>query len=170
MRGSAVIRARILRAALPAATLLLAGCLVSPVERSGAPGSITIPNTNPAAVASAARDVFARYGYRPGPSGMPRWISFERPAGRTGEILFGGPLGNTAIRVRLELAPIPGTGDIRVMPGVRSVRNAGRAGFENETPMLLRAWSAQLRPLMREIKSRSANAGPLGPARAAMRR
>ena len=161
MRGGVERTKRLLRAVLPAAAILLGGCLASPVERSGSPGSITVPNTNPAAVAAAARAVFARYGYAPGPSALPRHISFERAAGRTGEIMFGSPVhNNTAIRVRLDLVPIAGTRDIRVMPSVSRVRNAGRAGFEDETGMLLRSWSAQFRPALREIKARSANAGP----------
>lgn len=139
---------------------LLAGCLASPVERSGGPGSRTIANTNPQAIAAASRDVFAAHGFRPSPSNMPHWIAFERPAGRTGEVMFGGWHGNTAIRVRLALVPIPGTHDIRVMPSVRRVSNAGRAGFERETGMALRSWATQLRPLLREVESRAANAGP----------
>ena len=138
--------------------LALAGCLASPVERSGAPGSVTIRDTNPRAIAAAARQVFARYGYTPGPSGFPRWISFERAAGVAGEILFGGPFGDTAFRVRLDMVPIPGTRDIRVLPSVRRVRNAGRAGFERETGML-RMWSAQFRAALRDIKNAAANAG-----------
>ena len=160
MRRGVNLKMSILRAVLPGAALLLAGCLASPVERSGSPGSITIPNTNPAAVAEAARGVLARYGYTPGPSAPPRRITFERASGRTGEIMFGSPVSNTAIRVRLDLVPIAGTRDIRVMPSVSRVRNAGRAGFEDETGMLLRSWSAQFRPALREIKARSANAGP----------
>ncbi|MBE2181085.1 MAG: hypothetical protein IAE97_11505 [Chthoniobacterales bacterium] len=141
--------------------LLLSGCLVSPVERSGGPGSITIPNTNIRAVADASRKAFARYGYRPAPSNMPHWIAFERPAGRTGEIMFGGWMhGGTAIRVRLNLVPIPGTSDIRIMPSVRRVSNAGRPGFERETTMALRSWAAQLRPVLQDVQSRAANAGP----------
>ncbi len=142
------------------ACLLLAGCVVSPVERSGGPGATTIRNTNPRAIASASRDVFASYGFRPAPWNMPHWIAFDRPAGRTGEIMFGGFQGDTTIRARLALVPIPGTHDIRVMPSIRRVSNAGRAGFERETGMALRSWSSQLRPVLREINSRAANAGP----------
>ncbi len=152
-------RIPVARGALLGACLLMAGCLVSPVERSGGPGSITIPNTNVRAVANASRDAFARHGFRPGPSSLPAWISFERPAGRTGQIMFG-PVGNTAMRVRLTLVQIPGSHDIRVVPRVSSVRNAGRPGFEDETPMLLRSWAAQLRPVLREVKAGAANVGP----------
>lgn len=138
--------------------LALAGCLASPVERSGGPGSVTIPDTNPRAIAAAARQVFARYGYTPGPTGFPRWISFERAAGRTGEIMFGGPFGETAFRVRLDMVPIPGTRDIRVLPTVRRVSNAGRPGFQRETVMM-RMWSAQFRSALRDIKRAAAHAG-----------
>ena len=152
-------RRPVIRGALLGLCILLAGCLVSPVERSGGPGSTTITNTNVRAVANASRDAFARHGFRPGPSGLPQWISFERPAGRTGRLLYG-PIGNTAMRVRLTLVPIPGSNDIRVVPRVSSVRNAGRPGFEDETPMLIRSWAAQLRPVMREINAAASNAGP----------
>lgn len=152
-------RILIIRGALLGACLLMAGCLATPVERSGGPGSITIPNTNVRAVANASRDAFARHGYRPGPSSFPTWISFERPAGRTGRLMYG-PVGSTAVRVRLTLVPIPGGNDIRVVPRVSSVRHAGRPGFEDETPTLLRSWAAQLRPVLREVQAGAANAGP----------
>ena len=41
----------------------LGGCLTSPVARSGGPGSITVANTTPAAIRTAAVAVFPRYGY-----------------------------------------------------------------------------------------------------------
>lgn len=147
------------RSLLAVAVLALAGCLASPVERSGGPGSVTIPDTNPSAIRAAAVRAFARYGYEPGPSGFPRWITFQRPAGRTGNAAFGGPFGDAAIRVRLDLAPVPGTRDIRVMPAVYRVTNASRSRFERETPMS-RMWSGQFRSALQEIKRTSAGAGP----------
>lgn len=141
----------------------LAGCLATPVERTGGPGSITIPNTNTVAVATAAREVFPRYGFSTGPSGLPNWISFQRPVGRTGQLAFGGFHGQTVIRARLTLLPIAGTNDIRVIPRVSNVRSAGVPGFEDETPMIFRSWATQLRPILREIHDRAANAAATPP-------
>jgi hypothetical protein len=143
---------------LVAAILALSGCLATPVERSGGPGSVTISNTNPAAVRAAAVRAFARYGYTPGPSGFPRWITFQRPAGRNGTAAFGGPFTEVAIRVRLDIAPIPGTRDIRVMPSVHRVTSPGRAGFERETPMA-RLWSSQFRAALQDIQRNATGAG-----------
>lgn len=152
------MRRKVRRSFLAGLCLLLAGCLASPVERSGSPGAVTIPDTNPRAITAAARQVFARYGYVPGPSGFPRWVSYERPAGRTGEIMFGGPFGDTAFRVRLDMVPIPGTRDIRVLPSVRRVSNAGRPGFQRETGMM-RMWTTQFRSALRDIRDLAAHAG-----------
>lgn len=147
--------------ALLAVSLALAGCVLSPVERSGGPGSVTIPNTNPVAIARASRTAFARYGFRQSRSAMPHWIAFDRPAGRTGEIMFGGiHAGDTAIRARLTMIPIAGTHDIRVMPTVLRVTDASSASFARETGMLFRSWSSQLRPVLREIQAQASNAGP----------
>jgi len=135
----------------------LAGCLASPVEKSGGPGSITVPNTTPPAILSAAREVFARYGYSPSGGNFPRNIAFERPAGRTGELMFGGFGQTTTIRVQIDLVPLPSSHDIRLMTRVYRVNNAGRAGFESETPML-RVWSSQFNAALREIQMTAANA------------
>jgi hypothetical protein len=143
---------------LVAALFALSGCLASPVERSGGPGSVTISNTNPAAIRAAAVRAFARYGYTPGPSGFPRWITFQRPAGRNGTAAFGSPFTEVAIRVRLDMAPIPGSRDIRVMPSVHRVTNPGRAGFERETPMA-RLWSSQFRAALQDIQRNASGAG-----------
>lgn len=128
------------------------------MERSGGPGSITIPNTNAFAINAAARTVFARYGYRPGPGRLPESISFERPAGRTGELAFGSFNSTTTFRARLRLVPISGTRDIRVMTQLYRVENAGRAGFEREISMM-RSWSGQFNSILREIRDLSENAG-----------
>lgn len=139
---------------------LFSGCLASPVAKSGGPGSITIQNTNAFAIAAAAQTVFPGYGYTPGPGRLPDSMSFDRPAGRTGELMFGSYNNPTTFRVRLRMVPITGTRDIRVTTQVFRVSNAGRAGFEQEVPMM-RTWSSQFNAILRQIRSISENAGPI---------
>lgn len=141
--------------------LLLAGCLASPVATSGGPGSLTVPNTNPNAIASAARRVFAEYGYSPARGQFPSWIAFERPAGVAGSIAFGGPMRTTSFRVRIEMIPIPGSNDFRLRTHVDRVNNANMAGFEDSTKMM-GIWSGQFTPLLRKVRDQAANAGPAG--------
>lgn len=138
---------------------LLAGCLASPVERSGGPGSITVPNTNPHAIFHAAQPVFASYGFTSVRGAFPRSISFERPAGRVGSFAFGGPMQTTSFRVRVDMVQIPGTNDFRLRTQVDRVNNANVAGFESSTQML-RLWSSQFNSILRKIKAEAANAGP----------
>ncbi len=135
------------------------GCLASPVDRAGGPGSITIKNTNPSAIRDAAIPAFARSGYTLSRSSFPQSLSFDRPAGRTGELMFGSFGQTTTIRVRLQLVPLVGTDDIRIMTQVYRVNNAGVAGFERDTAMM-RSWAAQFKPILRQIQSEAANAGP----------
>lgn len=139
--------------------LLLSGCLVSPVAESGGPGSVTVQNTNVAAIVAAAQSAFAHYGYSPGPVVLPHSISFDRPAGRLGEVMFGSHGRTTSFRVRVQMIPIPNTHDFRLVPRISRIGNADRAGFESDTEML-RSWASQLRPVMRQIQSKAANAGP----------
>lgn len=139
--------------------LLLAGCLATPVERTGGPGSITIFNTNPQAVFRTATSVFAAYGYTPGRRNSPTSFSFERPAGRLGELAFGSHMQTTTFRVNVQLVQIPGTNNIRLMASVARVNNANVAGFESSTQMM-RVWSGQFKPILRKIQAGSENAGP----------
>lgn len=136
-----------------------AGCLVSPVERSGGPGSVTVENSNPLAIFNAARDVFARNGFRQGVTNFPTTITFDRAAGRTGELVFGSHMQSTGFRIQIQVLPLHGSHDFRVVPRVLRVSSAGRPGFERESDMM-RSWGLQLRPLMREIRAQSENVGP----------
>lgn len=138
-------------------SVVLGGCLASPTSRSGGPGSVTIPNTHPHAIAQAARVVFAERGYEIGPGDFPHSISFQRPAGRTGELLFGSFDRETLFRVRLDMRPIGQTRDFRVEPQVFRVSTNGRVSSERDTRML-RVWGAQFGPMLRAIQERSANA------------
>jgi len=139
------------------ALVTLTGCLVSPVERSGGPGSTTVQNSNATAIFDASRQVFARYGYRIGPTNFPNTISFDRAAGTAGELAFGTHMRSTDFRVQIQVLRIPGSNDFRLIPRVLRVNSAGRPGFERETQML-RTWSHQMRPLMREIRDLAKNA------------
>lgn len=143
----------------PLLVFLLAGCLATPVERTGGPGSITIPNTNPHAIFHAAMPVFSAHGYTLARSNFPRSISFERPAGRLGSLAFGSTMQTTSFRVRVEMVPIPGTQDFRLRTQVERVNNANVAGFEQSTQML-RVWANQFNSILRQIKAKAANAGP----------
>lgn len=146
--------------AVLAAPFLLGGCLTAPVARSGGPGSITVPNTTPDAIRTAALAVFPRYGYSAARSNFPQSLTFDRPAGRTGELMFGGPGQSTSMRARLQLLPIAGTNDIRITTQVLRVTNADRPGFERETPMLLRSWASQFNAILRDIRDQAANTRP----------
>jgi hypothetical protein len=138
----------------------LSGCLTSPVERSGGPGSITVPNSNPEAIRRAAIAIFPRYGYSPGPGSFPSSMSFQRPSGRTGEVMFGGFNQTTFFRVRIQIIPIAGTSDIRLTTQVYRVTNADQPGFARETAMF-RSWSSQFQSILRKIRSQAEDAGPL---------
>jgi len=144
-----------------AATLvsLLGGCLTTPVKKSGGPGSITVPNSNPTAIRNAANFAFSQYGFSPSRQSAPGSLSFDRPAGRMGSIAFSGPMRTTSFRVRIDVVAIPGTNDFRLMPEVDRVTSANIAGFEDSTRMLS-VWSGQFKPIMRQIKDRASNAGP----------
>jgi hypothetical protein len=139
--------------------LFFAGCLAVPVEQSGGPGSITVRNSNPKAIADASRVAFSRVGYTPGPGNFPQTISFDRPADSFGRLMFGSYGRSTSFRVRLQITQIPGSNDFRVSPRVSRVNNAGEAGFESDTKMM-GFWSTQFRPILREVQKQAANAGP----------
>lgn len=134
----------------------LAGCLTSSVSQTGGRDAVTVPNTTIPAIVAAAQTSFAAHGYSPGPQGLPNFITFDRPAGAFGEIMFGSYGRTTTFRVRLQLIRLPGTTDIRLVPSVSRVGSARMAGFENETRML-RFWSGQFRPILRSIKAEAAN-------------
>jgi len=127
------------------------------MENSGATGSTTIRNTTPEAIRSAAIPVFARHGYAERRSRFPQSLTFERPAGKLGEFLFGSFSQTTTFRVVLQLVPLTKSRDFRIIPGIYRVNSAGIAGFERDTRML-GMWSNQLRPILREIDERASGA------------
>lgn len=135
---------------------LLGGCLTAPVSQKGGRDAITVPDSTVPAIVTAARSAFAKRGYSPGPQGLPNFVSFDRPAGTFGEVMFGSYGRTTTFRVRLQIISLPGTNDFRLVPSVSRVGSAGRPGFESETGMM-RFWSSQFRPILREIKAEAAN-------------
>jgi len=147
---------------LPFVTLaccfFLGGCLTTPVARSGSAGAV--PNTNAFALMNAARSVFAEYGYTPGPSNFPQSISFDKPAGSFGKLMYGSYGVSTTVRVKLLMVQRPGTNTYQLSTKVSRVSNAGEAGFEDSQKML-GLWSAQFKPLLQKISAQAANAGPM---------
>ncbi len=141
-----------------ALSLLFAGCLATPVDKSGGMGATTATNTNPQAIVTAAQSVFANYGYTPGPGNFPNYISFEKPAGAFGKIMYGSYGTTTTIRVRVNMVQVPGTNDYRLGTRVSRVSDAGEAGFEDDTKMM-GMWSGQFGPILKQIASQASGAG-----------
>lgn len=151
---------RFLPASLLLFALALAGCLTTPVADTGGPGATTVPNTNVTALISAAQDVFAQYGYSPGPLSYPDSIAFDKPSGAFGKILYGSYGTTTSVRVTLRMIPVDGSNDYRLATRVSRVTDAGEAGFEDSQKML-GLWSGEFGPLLQKIKAEAANAGPM---------
>jgi len=139
--------------------MLLASCLTTPTADSGGMGAVTVPNTNVSALISAAQTVFAQYGYTPGPMSYPDSISFDKPAGGFGKLLYGSYGTTTSIRVKLTLTPLTGK-NYRLGTRVSRITDAGEAGFESSRKMM-GLWSGQFGPLLQKIKAQAANAGSM---------
>ena len=138
---------------------ILASCLTKPTSNSGGIGGTKVQNTNPSAIIAAARTVFAESGYTISGVDYPSTISFDKPAGKLGELIYGSYGTTTTVRVKLSLVPIPGTNDYWLKPSVFRVSDAGEAGFEDSTKML-GLWSGEFKPLLRQIQAQAAGAGP----------
>ena len=138
---------------------ILTGCLTKSTSNSGGIGGTKVQNTNPSAIIAAARTVFAQSGYTIGGVDYPSTISFDKPAGKLGELMYGSYGTTTTVRVKLSLVPIPGTNDYWLKPSVFRVSDAGEAGFEDSTKML-GLWSGEFKPLLRQIQAQAAGAGP----------
>jgi hypothetical protein len=137
-------------AAVVLSSWCLVGCLSSPITSSGGIGAVTVHDTNADAVTAAARNVFASRGYTLSGVDYPNSISFDKPAGGFGNVMWGSYGNPQTVRVRLAMVPIPGTDNIRLEPKVFSVSDAGEAGFDNERP-LFGVWNAELGPMMKDI-------------------
>ena len=128
----------------------LSGCLSSPVSSSGGIGAVTVRDTNADAVTAAARDVFSSRGYTLSGVDYPNSISFDKPAGGFGNVMWGSYGNPQTIRVRLVMVPVSGTDNIRLEPKVFSVSDAGEAGFDHARP-LIGLWNAEFGPMLKDI-------------------
>jgi hypothetical protein len=142
-----------------ALAILFLGCLAQPVQKSGGPGSIVIQNTNANAIIAAANNVFPQYGYTSGPMSYPEWISFYKPSGTMGKILYGSYGTTTGIGVKLEMVSLGG-GTYQVRTSVYRVSDAGQAGFQDQRKMI-GGWAGQFKPLLQQIQSQAAGAGAM---------
>ncbi len=138
------------------AVLFLAGCLASPISSSGGIGAVTVKNTKPNRVISAAETVFSGRGYTLSDSDYPESISFDKPAGAFGNAMWGNYGNPQTIRVKIKMVPIPMTSDIRLEPSVYSVSGAGEAGFDSQRP-LLGLWNAEFAPMLKQVASLAGN-------------
>lgn len=141
-----------------ALSLVLAGCLTTPVSQAGGPGAVTIENTNPNAITAAASSVFANYGYSVGPTNYPSSVSFDKPGGTFDSVMWGSFGETTSIRVQLTMAPFGEGSDYRVTPTVFAVNDDGMAGFEDPR-RLTSLWALEFKPIMRQIAAQAAGAG-----------
>jgi hypothetical protein len=140
------------------ATLLFSGCMTTPVAKTGGLGAVTVTNSNPLAITNAAQGVFAQYGYTPGPGEFPDWISFDKPAGGFGKLMYGSYGVTTTIRTRVNITQIPGTNDYRLSARPTVVSDAGEAGFEDSRRMM-GLWSGQFGPLLKQVQAQASGAG-----------
>ena len=149
--------------ALLAATalfLMLSGCLVTPVEKSGGIGSITVSNSNPGAILAAAQDIFPMYGYQLHRVNALSSVSFDKSSSRIANVMWGSYGDPQTLRVKVMIVPIPGTDDYRVSPKVFTIGNAGEAGFEDKRP-LMSLWSGEFAPLLQKVAAQAGGAGRL---------
>ena len=141
-------------------SLILSGCLTSPVSRSGGIGSVTAPNSNPNAIVAAAQEVFPKYGYQLARSNYPYSISFDKASSKFANVVWGSYGNPQTIRVRIKLNQIPGTNDYRLVPKVYSVSDAGEIGFESQSP-LMGLWAGEFGPLLKQVADQAGGAGAM---------
>jgi hypothetical protein len=140
-------------------SVFLGGCLTTPVSKSGGSDALTVTNSNVNAILNAAQGVFAASGYTVSGSNFPESVSFDKPAGDFGKLMYGSYGTTTTVRATLMMTPIPETNNFRLSTKVTRVSDAGEAGFEDTAP-LLGDWSGQFKPLLRKIAAEAQDAGP----------
>jgi hypothetical protein len=153
------IPVKYLSALCAVATLLLAGCLVTPVSESGGMGSITVTNSNPGAIVAAAQSVFPEYGYSPtfGGDGVSS-VCFDKNSNRVANVLWGSYGDPQTLRVNVKIVQIPGTNNYRIIPKVSTISDAGEVGFESKHK-LSGLWDSQFGPLMKRVAAQASGAG-----------
>jgi hypothetical protein len=134
--------------------------MVSPVGKSGGIGSVTVTNSNPAAIVAAAQTAFAESGYRLGPANFPDSVSFDKGSNKFANVMWGSYGDPQTIRVRVKMVQIPGTNDYRLVPKVYSVSDAGEAGFDDPRP-LMGLWSGEFGPLLKRVAAQAGGAGAM---------
>lgn len=140
-------------------TLALGGCLTTPVSSSGGMGTVTVKNSNPAAIIAAAQSVFPNYGYTPTFGAGVDSISFDKNSNKLANVLWGSYDDPQTIRVKVKIIQIPGTNDYRISPKVYTISDEGESGFESKRP-LMGLWNAEFGPLLKKVASQSSGAGP----------
>jgi hypothetical protein len=122
-------------------------------------GSVTVTNSNPTAIITAAQSVFANYGYTPtfGGDGVTS-ACFDKNSNRVANVLWGSYGDPQTLRVKIKIVQIPGTNDYRISPKVYTVSDAGEAGFESNRP-LIGLWSSEFGPLLKKVSSQASGVG-----------
>ncbi len=143
---------------LGALAFALAGCLVSPVERSGGIGSVTVSNSNPSAIITSAQNIFVRSGYRMTQVRFPHSVTFEKPSGQFANMMWGSFSRPQTVRAKLQIGEIPGTADFRISVRLFSVTSAGVRGFE-DARQISGLWAMEFRPMLGRIARQADNAG-----------
>lgn len=141
--------------AVVVSALFATGCVATKVDSGG---GFTAKNTNVNAIIAAANDVFPQYGYSVGPVNYPDSISFDKPAGAFGKLLYGSYGVTTTMRAKLVMTPV-GANNYRLSAKLSRVSDAGEAGFEEARNMPL--WSGEFNPILRQIASQAGGAGPM---------
>ena len=149
---------KILRTSVILTTLLLAGCLTTPVDKSGGPGSVTVTNSNPAAIVAAAQSVFPNYGYTPGFGNGISSVVFDKNSNKLANVLWGSYGCKQTIRVKVKIVQIPGTNNYLISPKVYTVSDAGEAGFESKRA-LMGLWGSEFGPLLKQVSQQASGAG-----------
>jgi len=62
------------------------------------------------------------------------------------------------IRVKIQIIPIPGGNDYRIIPKVFTISNEGEAGFESKRP-LAGLWNSEFAPLLKQVATEASGAG-----------
>lgn len=148
----------LIRISLIAVTIILTGCLTTPVDQSGGPGSVTVTNSSPTAIIAAAQSVFPNYGYTPGFGNGISSVVFDKNSNKLANVLWGSYGCPQTIRVKVKIVQIPGTNNYRISPKVYTVSDAGEAGFESKRA-LIGLWGSEFGPLLKQVSQQASGAG-----------
>lgn len=136
--------------------LAVGGCLTA-APRSQTSGFV-VKNSSVPAITGAAQSVFSESGFTVSSVSYPDSITFDKPAGAWGNLLYGSAGVKPSTRAKLTMTPIPGTKNYRLSVSLKRVDNAGEAGFEEDQKML-GMWSSQFNPLLRKIVEQASGVG-----------